>query len=271
MKKIAVPGRNSKSNDIVGQIRIGDLNKLFALRYGNGPSDCGWTFPDDDAGLEDLKILIHTYRWTNPLSMPRIIRLRAPWADVQAILDEVDAYPRSWKSATLGQLLNFGGGEWRRLRTRTVAPVDMTAEDRRDFSRILANGQRRAKRARRGMKTRAEYEANSLSRTKPWVAEGISRRTWYRRQKENGRGTGLAAIKITMDMPDLCQQVGDVLLPSQGMGSVATPPRCSPTHLPAPPEQCQDPNFNPILSWLCLRTVYHQEMSRICDRAAIAA
>ena len=212
MSKIAVPGGNGKNKDqIVGKIRIGDLNKIFAERYGDGRED--WQFPDDDSGLEDLKILIHTYRWTNPLKMPRIIQLRAPWADAQVILDEVDAYPRSWKSATLGQLLNFGGKEWRRLRTRTVTPVDMTTEDRRNFSRILSNGQRRAKRARSGMKTRAEYEANSLSKTKPWVAEGISRRTWYRRQKENGRGTGLAAIKITMDRPDLCQQVGDVFLP----------------------------------------------------------
>jgi FixJ family two-component response regulator len=30
---------------------------------------------------------------------------------------------------------------------------------------------------------RAEYEANSLSRTRPWEAMGISRRTWYRRGK----------------------------------------------------------------------------------------
>ena len=41
------------------------------------------------------------------------------------------------------------------------------------------------------MKPRAEYlEANKLSQTKPWVAEGVSRATWYRKQRE----TGLAAI-----------------------------------------------------------------------------
>src|ERR1700722_15300 len=106
MSRIASRGAEGKSKDqIIGKIRIGDLNKIFAERYGDGRED--WQFPDDDSGLEDLKILIHTYRWTNPLKMPRIIQLRAPWADAQAILDEVDAYPRSWKSATLGQLLNF--------------------------------------------------------------------------------------------------------------------------------------------------------------------
>lgn len=30
---------------------------------------------------------------------------------------------------------------------------------------------------------RAEYEANSYSRTKPWEHFGISRRTWYNRGK----------------------------------------------------------------------------------------
>ena len=32
--------------------------------------------------------------------------------------------------------------------------------------------------------SRSDYEANSLSRTQPWVAEGISRRTWERRRKK---------------------------------------------------------------------------------------
>ena len=229
MSRIASRGAEGKSKDqIVGKIRIGDLNKIFAERYGDGRED--WQFPDDDSGLEDLKILIHTYRWTNPLKMPRIIQLRAPWADAQAILDEDEAYPRSWKSVTLGQLLNFGGREWRRLRTRTVAPVDMTTEDRRDFSRILSNGKRLKKRRTKGMKTRAEYlESHNLSQTKPWVAEGISRRTWYRRQKENGRGTGLAAIRITMDRPDLCSGIQpQAIRPSFQASAVRRDRRSSP-------------------------------------------
>ena len=33
------------------------------------------------------------------------------------------------------------------------------------------------------MKPRTEYLANSLSKTKPWVALGMSRRDWYRKGK----------------------------------------------------------------------------------------
>ena len=39
-----------------------------------------------------------------------------------------------------------------------------------------------AKRREKGAKTRAEYEANSISKAKPWETEGISRRTWYSRR-----------------------------------------------------------------------------------------
>ena len=57
MSRVASRGAEGKNKDqIIGKIRIGSLNKLFAHRYGSCPTNCGWTFPDDDAGLEDLKI-----------------------------------------------------------------------------------------------------------------------------------------------------------------------------------------------------------------------
>jgi hypothetical protein len=189
MSRIASRGAERKNKDqIVGKIRIGSLNTLFAYRYGGCPTNCGWTFPDDDAGLEDLKILLHHYRFTFAHKMPQVMKLRAPWA-TDKVLEQVCAHPRKWKSERLGKLLNLTCEEWRKLRIR-IAPVDMPAKERRDYSRILSNGKRLKKRRTKGMKSRAEYlEANSLSQTKPWIAEGISRRTWYRR-----RGTSLAAI-----------------------------------------------------------------------------
>jgi hypothetical protein len=63
-----------KRNRAIGKQRIGDLNNLFTWRYrGNRES---YVFPDDDAGLEDLKILLHHYALNNPLAMPRIIARR---------------------------------------------------------------------------------------------------------------------------------------------------------------------------------------------------
>ena len=203
----------------IGKQRIGALNKLFAYRYGGAHE---WIFPEDDAGLEDLKILIHHYAWTNPLAIPRVIQLRALWADAEAIMNEVEAYPRKWRSETLGKILNFTGKEWRQLRIRTIAPVDMSSAERRYYSRIIANGRRLKKRRMQGMKTRTEYEANSLSRSRPWLDEGISRSTWERRRR---RDASMAAIKITKQEPDLRQTVA--------LGEVRD---CSPTSKPASPD-----------------------------------
>ena len=104
MSRIASRGAERKTKDqIVGKIRIGSLNKLFAYRYGGCPTNCGWVFPDDDAGLEDLKILLHHYRFTFAHKMPQVMKLRAPWA-TDKVLEEVLAHPRKWRSERLGRL-----------------------------------------------------------------------------------------------------------------------------------------------------------------------
>jgi hypothetical protein len=226
-----VKSRSKKDDQIIGKIRIGSLNKLFAYRYGGGkaaaargcPSASDWQFPDDDAGLEDLKILLHHYRFIYPHKMPQIIELRAPWADSDRVLEEIYTYPRKWKSERLGQLLNLTGKEWRELRIR-IAPVDMTQAERRYYSRLLSNGRRRRKRKASGMLSRADYLAtHNLSRTRPWEAEGIDRSTWYR-HRAKANATSLAAI-LTSDA--LAKPVAGI---TEG-GTSATP-------LPATPDLC---------------------------------
>jgi hypothetical protein len=175
-----------RRNRAIGTQRIGDLNTLYVHRYGGGRE--GYVFPEDDAGLEDLEFLLHHYSLNNPLAIPRIIKLRAPWMDkdrARRLQEQIEAFPRKWRSEKLGQLLRVTGAEWRVLRLRTIAPIDMTKEERRAFSRALYQQRRQAKRKADGVKSRAEYEARSLSRSKPWEAEGISRRTWERRQKSS--------------------------------------------------------------------------------------
>ena len=128
----------------IGTQRIGDLNKLFACRYGGNRES--YIFPDDDAGLEDLKILLHHYALNNPLAMPRIVELRAPWLDQPAtarLFEQIDAFPQKWRADTLGLKLNLTGAEWRTLRLRTIAPVDMTRQQRVAFSQAIARQRRK--------------------------------------------------------------------------------------------------------------------------------
>jgi hypothetical protein len=195
----------------IGRQRIGDLHRLFSDRYGGSRES--YVFPDDDAGTEDLIILLQHYRANNPLAMRRIIKLRAPWmseAEAAHTLEQVEAYPRRWRSETLGGLLNLTGDEWKRLRLRTIAPVDMTKDERRAFSTKLNTERRRLRRLAKGMKTRTEWlEENKTNRTKPWEELGISKATYYRRRSRNvpetppnDRETGLAAIKISIEQSD---------------------------------------------------------------------
>jgi hypothetical protein len=193
------PRTIERKNRAIGTQRIGDLNKLFARRYGGNRES--YVFPDDDAGLEDLKILLHHYALNNPLAMPRIIELRAPWMNEAAaarLLEQIEAFPQKWRADTLGRKLNLTGAEWRTLRLRTIAPVDMTRQERVAFSQALAQKRRQARRRAQGKKQRAEYLAKSVSQTKPWVALNISRRTWYRRGKPTASvvGTSVDTIKI---------------------------------------------------------------------------
>ncbi len=60
----------------------------------------------------------------------------------------------------------------------------MTNEEHKERRKI--KDRERAQRRRRALdaKPRAEYEANSLSQIKPWLTAGVSRATWYRRQRE---------------------------------------------------------------------------------------
>ena len=60
-----------RRNQAIGKQRIGDLNRIYAARYGGREA---YTFPEDDSGREDLEILLQHYALNNPLAMPRIIR-----------------------------------------------------------------------------------------------------------------------------------------------------------------------------------------------------
>lgn len=172
-----------------GRLRIGELNKLFGFRYGNGrPHE--YVLPDDDAGREDLEILIQHYGHTNPYKMPQIIKLRAPWMEIDkagSLIERVNAFPRQWRAETLGRLQNLTKTEWQQLDLRTIAPVDMTKEERQQERKLRARLRKQHRRRQQGRKSRSEYLANSKARNKPWEAAGMSRATWYRQQQKSVR------------------------------------------------------------------------------------
>jgi hypothetical protein len=70
------------------------------------------------------------------------------------------------------------------ITTIGACDLDKAARTRRrkERKRVRDRARAAAKRAARGAITRPEYLERSLSRLRPWEAEGICRRTWERRQ-----------------------------------------------------------------------------------------
>lgn len=68
--------------------------------------------------------------------------------------------------------------------------------------RAKAKIRKRDKRRKAGAKPRAEYEAKSINRTKPWLEAGISRATWYR-NRETSLSEGHASCSITEVITDI--------------------------------------------------------------------
>ena len=163
-------------------LRCAELNRLWTDRYGA-------VLPDDDAGKDDARIMAHHLALMSGDQRRRIsswIDSWAPWMspdEVAALIGSVLAKPLRWRADTLGKRLNLTEANRSRLGITTIGAADMTNAER-DAARMARK--RKAKRQGRrdqGVKPRAEYEQQSLSRAKPWEAEGCSRATWYRRQR----------------------------------------------------------------------------------------
>jgi len=65
-------------------------------------------------------------------------------------------------------------------RTPMKRPTNRTAK-----AIAAAIGRSRSTIVRHIAQPRADYEANSLNRTKPWEALGVSRSTWYRHRNKS--------------------------------------------------------------------------------------
>jgi hypothetical protein len=177
--------------------RIGALTKIFGgpLRYGDGKL---YQLTDDDAGREDLHILLDHYAYSNPLAIPRVIKARAPWltgSERDSLMEQVGRGPRYWTSAALAEALRLTEAERVALGgVPTIGAVDVTPEQRKQIRKERNTEGKRRKRRAAGMKPREQYLAASKSRPEPWKAAGISRATWFRRQKRGE--TGLSAVNL---------------------------------------------------------------------------
>ena len=170
------------------RLRVGDLRRLLNRRYG-------LSLPNDDAGREDLwELLLAISLGTDPRQkMLNAIGLWAPWMpedEIDALIEGIERTPKGQRHRTgkdLGERMRLTNAERERLRLWTIAAYDMTAEERVGWRKAKARDRMRQRREADGSRS----QANSINRQKPWIALGISRRTWYRH-----RGTTSCSIRF---------------------------------------------------------------------------
>lgn len=182
--------RGARAGGSIVGIRIRELETLFADRYGTA-------LPHDDAGRDDLAVLLHhAAHYAEPLPRMRALADRwAPWLDGGALDDliaDITARPLRWRADKLAARVGLDDATRTRLRIRTIGATDITAEQRatrrREADRLAKQQQRRAAGVP-ACPTRSE----TVARQQPWLALGISRRTWYRRRRGTDGTTASAA------------------------------------------------------------------------------
>ena len=164
-------------------LRLHDLARIFRHRYGV-------TLPNDDAGRDDLAVAVNHLA---NLARPRRhiadwLELWAPWltvAEQRDIVGAALANPQHWKADALAWRLRLTKEERRMLGVTTIGAIDENKAARTKRRRQVERERKAKQRRAKGAKPRKIYEEQSISNAMPWVSEGISRATWYRRRQSH--------------------------------------------------------------------------------------
>lgn len=162
-------------------LRMSDLATLFRSRYGTA-------LPDDDAGRDDLTVALnHLACLAHPRGhIANWIDLWVPWLTAKEQRDLVPpilANPQRWKADALAWRLRLTMEQRTMLGITTIGAIDANKGARTKRRKQRDRDRKTSARRKQGIKPRKLYEEQSLSRTRPWEAAGISRRTWYRRNR----------------------------------------------------------------------------------------
>jgi hypothetical protein len=174
-------GKGERAPVSLAALRTAQLRRLFTARYGH-------VLPDDDAGRDDALIMVH-HLANRPDAERQIgswLTLWAPWmtsSEAAILTAKVLGKPLRWRADTLANLLHLTEAERHRLRITTIGACDLTKAERLGRRRLHARLRKQERRRAAGAKPRVDYEANSISRTKPWEMFQMSRASWYRAGK----------------------------------------------------------------------------------------
>jgi hypothetical protein len=119
-------------------------------------------------------------------------RMGGDISEAEAVEVAQQAYPTDLAADAMAAWLGVSYPQRQALRLTTIGSTDIKKRAREELRKRKDRLYQERKRRERG----AHPQAQSLSRSKPWEAMGISRRTWYRRIADTFGTTSSAAFFI---------------------------------------------------------------------------
>jgi hypothetical protein len=167
--------------------RVAEIDRFFADKYGTG-GDPLYILPDDDAGRDDALIMCRSYAGC-PVSAVGIrhawLSLHAPWMDAGERTLSCGQKAHRWRADTLARKLGLCQAVRQRLSIKTIGAIDLPKAARDRLAKERRRERKESARRAAGKLTRTQYlERNASNRTKPWLALGISKATYYRRMRQ---------------------------------------------------------------------------------------
>lgn len=202
-------------DDYLARLRVAEIERLIEARFPGHP------FLPDARGTEDLPQVL-AYLTAAAGARVEVGGWAArwlPWLTDAKVLADAEALsaklangrrgPRILPPDDVAKLLNLRMEERACLDIRTIGAVDLPTKERKRAAKAVKRERDRERQEQRrrevGAETRAEFLKRSIGQ--PWKAHGISRATWYRRQRETGPSHILeptVPLKIVGDAPVSC-------------------------------------------------------------------
>jgi hypothetical protein len=159
-------------------------------------------------------------------------------AEAAHIATKAGTYPKRLSADALGMWLGVTYAQREVLRITTIGAANVKKRARKELRKRKDRIYQQRKRLARGSRPQSQ----SLSRTKPWEAMGISKRTWYRRIADNTWHNFVGSpLSISHDesvpLPSLSSRTA-ILIAADGTTSSAVERRLQ--AVPHPPD------YNPV-------------------------
>ena len=162
------------SEERIRRLVLGELKRIYRGRYGV-------TLPDDDAGRDDLELLL-----VHVVADKRrhAIEIWSPWISEPQAERMLAKLPATRPSLpAIAERLRLTYAEREAHAVRLIPPVDLTAAELEEHRKAKRRARQAERRRKAGAVTRVVFLATSTEKNKPWEAQGISRRTWYNRRR----------------------------------------------------------------------------------------